>query len=83
MINTGRRATNWLVEGLIEAWMTIEDRLRPRRRLLLVSTADGYALQHPDGRTALQRLQLGGPATEIPSEAAALVKDLKDIGRLP
>jgi general secretion pathway protein L len=75
LINIGRRAINWLVEGLIQAWVDIEDRLRPRRRFRLVRTGDGYSLQHPDGQTAVERLQLGGPATEIPSETAALVRD--------
>ena len=75
MIDTGRRAINWLVEGLMQAWTAIEDRLRPRRRLLLVRTADGYALQHPDGQTVIAGLPLTGELGEIPAEAAAAVKD--------
>ena len=75
MINSGRRAINWVVEGLMQAWATVEDRLRPRRRLLLVRTTDGYTLQHPNGQPVAERLQLGGTAPEIPTAAAALVKD--------
>jgi len=75
LINTVRRAINWLVEGLMQVWVEVEDRLRPRQRLLLVRTADGYALQHQDGQAAVERLQLGGPAAEIPPQAAALIKD--------
>lgn len=75
MINTVRRAINWLVEGLVQAWTTIEDRLWPRRRLLLVRTQDGYTLQRPDGPAAAARLLLDGEAAEIPAEAAALIKD--------
>ena len=74
MINTGRSAINWLVEGLIQAWAAVEDRLWPRRRLLLVQTAEGYTLHRPDGQ-AVERLQLGGPAADFPPEAEAVVKD--------
>ncbi len=49
--------------------------MSPRRRLLLVRSNDGYALQRPDGQVAVARLPLDGPPEEIPSEAAALVKD--------
>ena len=75
MINTGRSAINWLVEGLIQAWAAVEDRLWPRRRLLLVQTAEGYTLHRPDGQAAVERLQLGGPAADFPPEAGAVVKD--------
>ena len=75
MINTGRNAINWLVEGLIQAWTAVEDRLRPRRRLLLVQTADGYTLQRPDGQAPVERLQLGRPAADLPPEAVSAVKD--------
>lgn len=75
MINTGRSAINWLVEGLIQAWAAVEDRLWPRRRLLLVQTAEGYTLHRPDGQVAVERLQLGGPAADFPPEAGAVVKD--------
>jgi general secretion pathway protein L len=75
LIDTGRRAINWLVEGLIEAWTAIEDRLWPRRRLLLVRTADGYALRHPDGQTVIAGLPLTGELGVISAEAAAAVKD--------
>jgi general secretion pathway protein L len=75
LINTVRRAIDWLAEGLLQAWAAIEDRLWPRQRLLLVRTMDGYALQHQDGQDAVERLQLGGSAAEIPAKAAALIKD--------
>lgn len=75
MINTGRSAINWLVEGLIQAWAAVEDRLWPRRRLLLVQTAEGYTLHRPDGQVAVERLQLGEPAADFPPEAGAIVKD--------
>jgi general secretion pathway protein L len=66
---------NWLVEGLMQAWTTVEDRLWPRERLLLLRRADGYALHDEDGQAVVERLQLGGPAADIPAAAAALVKD--------
>ena len=75
MINTGRSAINWIVEGLMQTWAAVEDRLWPRRRLLLVQTAEGYTLQRPDGQAAVERLQLGGPVADFPPEAAAVVKD--------
>src|SRR3954469_24740572 len=67
LINTVRRATDWLVESLIEAWTTVEDRLWPRRRLLLVRTADGYALQYPEGQTVMAGLPLTGELGAIPA----------------
>jgi general secretion pathway protein L len=75
LINTVRRATDWLVEGLIEAWTAIEDRLRPRRQLLLVRRADSYALQYPEGQIVMAGLPLTGELGGIPAEAAAAVKD--------
>jgi general secretion pathway protein L len=75
LINTGRNAINWLVEGLMQAWAAVEDRLWPRRRLLLVQTAEGYTLQPPDGQATVERLQLGGPGADFPAEAVAIVKD--------
>jgi general secretion pathway protein L len=70
-----RSAINWLVEGLMEAWVTLQEQLSPRQRLLLIRSNDGYALQRPDGQIALERLPLDGPPEELPTEAAALVKD--------
>jgi general secretion pathway protein L len=70
-----RSAINWLGQGLIEAWVAVQERLSPRQRLLLIRSNDGYALQRPDGLVAAERLPLDGPPEEIPSEAAALVKD--------
>ena len=70
-----RRTNAWLVDGLVKAWATVEDRMSPRRRLLLIRAADGYALQRPDGQIAVASLPLDGPAGEIPSEAVALIKD--------
>ncbi len=75
MIDTGRRAIDWLVEGLMQAWTAIEDRLWPRRRFLLVRMDDGYRLQHPDGQTVIEGLPLTGELGEIPAEAAVAVKD--------
>jgi general secretion pathway protein L len=75
LINTGRRAINWLVEGLMQAWAAVEDRLWPRQRFLLVRTAEGYALQRPDGQTVIAGLPLTSELGEIPAEAAAAVKD--------
>jgi general secretion pathway protein L len=75
LINTGRSAINWLVEGLMQAWAAVEDRLWPRRRLLLARTAEGYTLQRPDRQAVVEGLQLDGPVADIPAEAAALVKD--------
>ena len=66
---------NWLAEGLMQAWVTVEDRLWPRQRLVLLRRAEGYALHGEDGRAVVERLQLGGPAAEVPAQAAALVKD--------
>jgi general secretion pathway protein L len=75
LINTVRSAINWLVEGLIEAWAAIEDRLRPRQRFLLMRSAEGYALQRPNGETVIAALPLSGELGEVPAEAAAAVKD--------
>jgi general secretion pathway protein L len=75
LINTVRHAINWLVEGLMQASAAVEDRLRPRRRFLLVRTTDGYALQSPDGQTVIAGLPLTGALGEIPAEAAAAVRD--------
>jgi general secretion pathway protein L len=75
LINTGRSAINWLVEGLMQAWAAVEDRLWPRRRILLVQTAEGYTLHRPDGQAAVERLQLGGSAADFPPQAATVVKD--------
>src|SRR5918999_1075095 len=75
LINSSRNAINWLIEGLMQAWAAIEDRLWPPRRLLLVQTTDGFMLQRPDGQAAVEGLQIGGPAADFPPEAAALVKD--------
>jgi general secretion pathway protein L len=75
LFSSFRSAINWLVEGLMEAWVTVQERLSPRQRLLLVRSNDGYALQRPDGQIVLARLPLDGPSEAFPSEAAALVKD--------
>jgi general secretion pathway protein L len=75
LIKSIRSAINWIVEGLTEAWKEVEDRLKPRSRLLLVRTADGYALERPNGQTVIADLPLSGALGEIPAEAAAAVKD--------
>jgi general secretion pathway protein L len=75
LINSVRSAINWLVEGLMQAWVTVEDRLSPRQRFLLVRTADGYGLERPNGQTLIAGLPLTGELGEIPAEAAAAVKD--------
>lgn len=75
MINSVRQAIDWVVEGLVQAWAAVEERLWPRQRLLLVRKDDGYTLQRPDGQAVAERLPLDGSAPEIPPNAAALVKD--------
>lgn len=78
MINSIRAAWTWFIDGLVQAWTTVEDRIWPRDRLALVRTGDGYAIQHADGRFETTRLQLQNSesgAALVPAEAAALIKD--------
>lgn len=75
MIKSVRQAIDWVVEGLVQAWTAIEERLSPRQRLLLVRKDDGYTLQRPDGQHLAEGLPLDGSAPEIPATAAAPVKD--------
>ena len=75
MISSVRNAIDWLVEGLIQAWAAVEEQLSPRRRLIMLRTADGYTLQNSDGQGQPVPLPLDLPVADIPAEAAALVKD--------
>jgi general secretion pathway protein L len=72
LINTARQAINWMVEGLMQAWVAVEDRLWPRQRVLLLRIDAGYALQRPDGQPAALLLS---DSAEIPPETATLIKD--------
>ena len=72
MIDTLRHGMNWLAEGMMQAWVTVEDRLWPRQRLVLLRRAEGYALHGEDGRAVVERLQLGGPAAEVVRHDAAV-----------
>ena len=74
MIKSVRQAIAWLADGLVEAWTTVEDRLWPRQRILLVRSAGGYALQRPDGQRLAEGLPLDGSAN-LPANVAELVKD--------
>jgi len=84
LINSIRHAIDWLVEGLVQAFMAVEERLRPRARFVLVHKSDGFALQRPDGQVVAERLQIDGPAADIPADAATLIKDADiDVALLP
>jgi general secretion pathway protein L len=84
LINSIRHAIDWLVEGLVQAFMAVEERLRPRARFVLVRKSDGFALQRPNGQVIAERLQIDGPAADIPAEAATLIKDADiDVALLP
>jgi general secretion pathway protein L len=79
LINSIRHAIDWLVEGLVQAFMTVEERLRPRARFVLAHKSDGFALQRPDGQVVVERLQIGDSAAD-----ASLIKDADiDVALLP
>ena len=68
------RAFNWFIDGLVEIWNLLEG--RRRRRMTLVRSGNGYAVEQPNGKRSseLLRLETGsnGPEFKPPELAATL-----------
>jgi general secretion pathway protein L len=73
-----RRAGAWFIDGLVDAWIAASDRLRRGRRVALVRSGEGYAIERRGGRRAkdLLRLQTAehGPYF-VPAELAATLRN--------
>jgi hypothetical protein len=78
-----RQGLSWFIDGLVDAWTALASRLRRRSRIALVPTADGYAIETPDGKHASQLLQIedgeGGYRFTPPALAATLRNSDVDI----
>jgi general secretion pathway protein L len=48
----------WFIDGLVDAWIATAGRLRRSRRIALVRTDEGYAVERHDGKRAKDLLQL-------------------------
>jgi len=57
------RAVGWFIDGLVDAWVALADRLRRHRRIALVRFGDGYAIEQHDGRRAKDQLHLEAAET--------------------
>jgi general secretion pathway protein L len=52
------RALAWFIDGLVDAWIAVADRLKRRRRVALVRFGQGYAIEQHDGRREEHLLRL-------------------------
>lgn len=58
MLASIKRAANWFIDGLVDAWMMIEG--RGRRRLALVRTEDGYGIEPSGGQSPHEPMHIEG-----------------------
>jgi general secretion pathway protein L len=72
------RAVAWFVDGLVDAWIAAADRLRRRRRVALVRSGTGFALEHNDGRRAKDLLHLESSGNGRYFAPANLAETLRD-----
>lgn len=78
MFGSIARAAAWFIDGLVDAWIAVADRLRRRQRVSLVRSGNGYAVEQHNGRRAkdLLRLQSGDNGPYLaPAELATRLRN--------
>jgi general secretion pathway protein L len=58
VLGSVRRAVAWFIDGLVDAWIAAADRTRRRKRIALVRSGAGYAVEQHSGRRAKDLLHL-------------------------